>query len=85
MSEATKEAFEQALAAHFADEFGSAQITSWVLQGYGEKFDTGGGYYLGAWPNGQPLHTTGGLLDYAVQRHAVRLVDTVTDPDNEDD
>lgn len=85
MSEATRDTLEAALNAHFADEFGGATLTSYVVQGYGEKFETGGGFYLGLWPQGQPLHITGGLLDYGVQRHAARMLDTITDPDNDDD
>ena len=84
MTESTRQAMERALTAHFASEFDGATLTSWVLQGYGEKFDAGGGYYMGAWPQGQALHVTGGLLDYANQRHAARLTDSVSDVDDDE-
>ena len=85
MSDQTKEAFERALAAHFADEFDGAVISQWYLQGFGQRIDSESGYYLGAWPNGQPIHVTGGLIDYALNRHSTRLLSTISDEDPDDD
>ena len=85
MSSQTKETLEAALHAHFADEFNGAVATQYVIQVFGQRIDTDSGYYLSAWPTDQPIHITGGLIDYAMKRHTARMSDNITDPDDEDD
>ena len=86
MSDATKANLEAAIAAHFADEFGGAIATEWLLMTYGSHMERAGGYYMRDWPVGQAVHHTSGLLDYAQQRHAYYLEETVSaEPDEDDD
>jgi hypothetical protein len=84
VSDDTKDALEAALAAHFADEFDGAIASAWIIQVYGNRIDTTDGYYLTSWPEGQPLHTTAGLIEYASRRQAARIVN-VDDADDDDD
>jgi hypothetical protein len=82
VSDTTKDALEAAIAAHFADEFDGAVASSWVLQAYGQRIDTSDGYYLTSWTDGQPLHITAGLIEYASRRQAARIVDVGEDDDD---
>jgi hypothetical protein len=87
MSDATQEALETAIAAHFSDEFPGAYSTEWVLMVYGVHAEDRNGYYMREWPYGQPVHNTSGLLDYAQRLHAT-WIDAASydaDDDEEDD
>ena len=84
MSVETKDALEAAIVAHFADEFDGATASAWVLQAYGQRIDTEDGYYLTSWADGQPLHATAGLIEYASRRQAARIVN-VEEADEDDD
>lgn len=79
MSDETKDTLERALAAHFADEFDGAVLSAWIFQAYGQHIETDNDYYLGGWQKGQPIHVTGGLIDYIAHRHTARLNDNVSD------
>ena len=82
MSESTKAALDAAIIAHFADEFDGATATCWVVQAYGQRIDTEDGYYLTTWADGQALHVTAGLIEYAARRQAARIVGVDEDDDD---
>lgn len=83
MSDETKDTLERALAAHFADEFDGAVLSAWIFQAYGQHIETDNDYYLGGWQKGQPIHTSGGLLDYALRRHEARMAANLGDSGDE--
>lgn len=83
MSDETKANLELALSAHFADEFPGAYSSQWILMVYGVHAENNDGYYLREWPDGQPVHVTSGLIDYARQRHAIFADDSTRDADED--
>lgn len=86
MSDATKDALDAAIAAHFGDEFGgSTYVAEWVIVAYGQDPESADWRYLREWPETQPSHHTQGLLDRGAYDHR-RFTDALmTDSDDEDD
>jgi hypothetical protein len=85
VSDQTKADLEDAISQHFADEFPGAFSSEWVLMVYGVHAEDRGGYYMREWPDGQPVHNTSGLLDYAQRLH-VKWIDAASvDADDEDE
>lgn len=83
MSEATKDALDDAIRAHIADECDGKSLMSWVLVTYAvhaEDFGTGAGGYYREVAAGQPQHVTDGLL-----RCGQRITDDIWDDDGEFD
>lgn len=67
MSDKTKAALDEAIAAHFADEQGGAILTGYVLQAKGQGFaaeDSDRTRMLRAIAEGQDYITTLGLVDW---------------------
>lgn len=83
MSDETRKAVEDALAAHMADECDDAVLSHWVAMLYGDSLTDERGRYFRLWPVDQPLHITGGLLDYAASRHAQYVDETLIDPEDD--
>jgi len=85
MSVETREALEKALTAHMADECEGAILTHWVAMLYGDSPHDEHGRYFRIWPPDQPVHVTGGLLDYAANRHTVYVEDQLIDQNDDED
>lgn len=65
MSDATRKAVDEAIAAHIADENGSAYLTGYVLIATGvSPEDDGGTRYSVLEPADQPVHVSLGLAQY---------------------
>lgn len=83
MSEATKDALDDAIRAHITDKRDGKSLMSWVLVAYAvhaEDFGTGAGGYYREVAAGQPQHVTDGLL-----RCGQRITDDIWDDDGESD
>jgi hypothetical protein len=85
MSAETKAALDAAVEAHYSDEYPGVYCAEWVLQCWGQAPGTSTNYYLREWPDSQPIHHTGGLLDYAITGHAAYLASNSSDADEDDD
>lgn len=85
MSLDTKAALTAAIEAHYSDEYPGVYCSEWVLPCWGQSPDDSTNYYLREWPETQPIHHTGGLIDYAQTGHTAYLAQASSDLDDEDD
>ncbi len=68
MSKQTKQALDDAIRAHLADECDGMSVMQWAVVTWSiepEHIGDGAGHYGVTVPNGQPHHATRGLLDEA--------------------
>ena len=84
MSVETKRALEDAIANHYSNEYPGVYCAEWVLQCWGQSPDDNTNYYLREWPDTQPIHHTGGLIDYARTGHTAYLAMNSTDDEDDE-
>lgn len=82
MSDATKDALDEAIAAHFADEMGGAIVQGYLLQIAGDSLEDMERNLWSAFratPDGQAFITTLGLAHYSVRSLEILMTENTRD------